>query len=329
MKRTLLTGLTATLTALSLSACNTVGASLSGGAGQPPTSVPAPPGVGAYASGEYRDLLSESNPALTQLQIQAKLDAAWTHFFTGTDDNARLYYPAGQNENGPLAYIYASSSNDVRTEGISYGMMIAVQMNKQAEFDALWNWAYSKMRHASGPDQGYFSWHTDPSGVSLDPNPAPDGEEYLATALFFASGRWGDKAGIYNYRAQADAILNVMLHKEDMNGGVIGGVTNMFGPQNQVVFVPDSKCLCNTFTDPSYHLPAFYALFSKWASGYTDQAADRQRWASIAQTSRDVLFGQAVSAKGLSPDYAEFRRHPQGVWRQPRPVRLTTPGGWA
>ena len=307
MKPSRLTCLMALSLAFPLNACNTVAAPVSS-----TSKTPQPPSVGAYASGEYRNLLSEWNPELTQAQIQAKLNAAWTHFFTGNDSNARLYYAAGSNANGPLAQIRDVANNDVRTEGISYGMMIAVQMNKQAEFDALWNWAYSKMRHGSGPALGYFSWHTDFSGMSLDPNPAPDGEEYLAMALFFASGRWGDKAGIYDYRAQADAILNVMLHKEDMNGGVIGGVTNMFGSQNQVVFVPDSKCQCNTFTDPSYHVPAFYELFGQWASGYTDQAADRQRWESIAAASRDVLFGKAVSSvTGLSPDYTEFDGTPK------------------
>ena len=41
-----------------------------------------------------------------------------------------------------------------------HGMMIAVQLNRKTEFDALWNWAMTYMHHASPahPAHGYFSW---------------------------------------------------------------------------------------------------------------------------------------------------------------------------
>ena len=37
-----------------------------------------------------------------------------------------------------MCYIYSPESDDVRTEGNSYGMMINVQYNKQGVFDAIW-----------------------------------------------------------------------------------------------------------------------------------------------------------------------------------------------
>ncbi|MFC3834132.1 glycosyl hydrolase family 8 [Deinococcus rufus] len=262
----------------------------------------------SITTGTYRSLFQEWNPKLTDVEIQARLDAAWAHYFVGSDDNARLYYPDGANANGPKAYVKDVANNDVRSEGMSYGMMIAVQMNKKAEFDALWNWAYTHMLQSSGPQRGYFAWHTTPAGVPLDQNPASDGEEYFAAALMFASGRWGDGEGVYNYQGQANNILNVMLHKEELFPAP--GVTNMFGANNQVVFVPDTNN--STFTDPSYHVPAFYDLFARWAAGYKDQAADRARWGAIATTSRTVLFpGAAHPETGLSPDYSEFDGTPR------------------
>jgi oligosaccharide reducing-end xylanase len=48
-------------------------------------------------------------------------------------------YAARQNANGPLAHLSNIDNRDVRSEGMSSGMMIAVQMNKKAEFDALWS----------------------------------------------------------------------------------------------------------------------------------------------------------------------------------------------
>ena len=40
-----------------------------------------------------------------------------------------------------MGYIEDIANNDVRTEGMSYGMMIAVQMNRKEVFDSLWKWA--------------------------------------------------------------------------------------------------------------------------------------------------------------------------------------------
>lgn len=272
---------------------------------------PQPPSVGAFSSGSYRNMFAERGYSASA--IQARLDAAWNSLFASTDDTKRVYYSAGSNANGQLAYIKDIGNGDVRSEGMSYGMMIAVQMNKQAEFKALWNWAKTYMQHQSGPRAGYFAWQCSTNGDKMDNNPASDGEEYFATALFFASGRWGNGSGIYNYRAEADAILNTMLHKEDMNGGVVDSVTNMFNrSQKQVVFTPYASAA--TFTDPSYHLPAFYELWGRWAAGYNgQQASDRQFWRDAAGISRSFFAATTHPSTGLAPDYAEFNGTPNNT----------------
>jgi endo-1,4-beta-D-glucanase Y len=212
------------------------------------------PAGGAFATGRYRNLFAEADPHIAEAEIRARLDAYWNSLFGG-DPERRVYYPATPNANGPTAYIHDIHNDDVRSEGMSYGMMIAVQMNRKAEFDALWNWARTNMHYASGPRAGYFRWQCMPDGCARDAVPASDGEEYFAMALFFAAHRWGNGAGIYDYESEANAILDTMLHKEDMNGGVIESVTNMFDRgQHQVVFVPNGNWA--GFTDPSYHLPA-------------------------------------------------------------------------
>ncbi|MEE1940673.1 glycosyl hydrolase family 8 [Streptomyces sp. TRM 70361] len=280
----------------------------------PPTPpAPVPPSTGAYASGEYRNLFQEWDGSLTDAAVRAKLDTYWNSFFTSTDDTRRLYYPSGSNADGPMAYIRDTGNGDVRSEGISYGMMIAVQMGKKAEFDAMWNWAKTYMQHKSGARAGYFCWQATYSGSCQDNNPATDGEEYFATALFFAGHRWGDGQGIYDYTDEANAILDVMLHKEDMNGGVVESVTNMFNRTHKMpVFVPYANSA--TFSDPSYHLPAFYELWARWAEGYQDQqAADRQFWREAARTSRAYFAKVTHPTTGLNPDYAEFNGTPNNT----------------
>jgi oligosaccharide reducing-end xylanase len=201
-----------------------------------------------------------------------------------------------------MAYIADIGNGDVRSEGMSYGMMIAVQLDKKEEFDRLWKWTKTYMYQSDGPFQGYFAWHCTTEGVQLDANPASDGEEWLATALFFASARWGDGEGIFDYRAQAQDILDVMLHKERNNIA-----TPMFDLEHkQIVFVPMVGSV-SSFTDPSYHLPAYYELWARWAE------RDNEFWAEAAQVSREYFKEAAHPQTGLMPDYANFDGTPYGT----------------
>jgi endo-1,4-beta-D-glucanase Y len=176
-------------------------------------------------------------------------------------------------------------NDDVRSEGMSYGMMISVQMGRKAQFDALWNWAWTHMRYRAGPRQSYFRWQCKPEGCAgfgKDAVPASDGEAYMATALLMAAARWGHGKGVYDYDAQAQELLTAMLHKETMNGGIQEGARSMFSPRHgQVVFVPVGDAA--EFSDPSYHLPAFYEL---WAPRPRTASAGARSPTSAAPTSR-------------------------------------------
>jgi oligosaccharide reducing-end xylanase len=244
---------------------------------------------GAYASGNYPNYFAEllgKTPSATQ----AKLDAAFQQLFYGDDATQRVYYPVGAD----MAYIADIGNGDVRSEGISYGMMIAVQLDKQAEFNRLWQWAKRYMYHVQAPYQGYFAWHCTFDGKQIDGNPAPDGEIWFATALFFAAGRWGNGHGIFNYRAEAQSILDAMLRPRT---GSID--TPMFNPTNKlVVFVPHLSA--NGYTDPSYHLPAYFALWARWADKQNDF------WQAAATASRNFLQASVHPQTGLMPDYANF-----------------------
>jgi oligosaccharide reducing-end xylanase len=169
-------------------------------------------GGGAYKTGVYRDLFAEQGHA--PAETRAKIDKAFQQLFHGDALSERVYFEAGSNANGPLAYITDWANNDARTEGMSYGMMIAVQMDKKREFDALWNWSntYMLITDPKNPNVGYFAWSMNTDGTPRSTGPAPDGEEYYAMALLFAANRWGNGQGIYNYREQAHRILSLMRH---------------------------------------------------------------------------------------------------------------------
>jgi oligosaccharide reducing-end xylanase len=257
------------------------------------------PLIGAFETNEYRNLFAEYL-GKSDADIQSKIDAAWDQLFYGNDNSERVYYPVGED----MAYIEDIGNGDVRSEGMSYGMMIAVQLDKKEEFDRLWKWAKTYMYQSEGPFQGYFAWHCTRDGEQLDANPASDGEEWFVMALLFASARWGDGEGIFDYRMQAQEILNIMLHQEDRGSNV---ATNMFDLENkQVVFVPMVGHV-SSFTDPSYHLPAYYELWARWAE------RDNEFWAAAAQASREFFKKAAHPETGLMPDYAHFDGTPYGT----------------
>jgi oligosaccharide reducing-end xylanase len=267
--------------------------------------------AGAFATGQYRNLFVEAGRS--SQETTAKISGAFRQLFHGDPDTQAVYYPAGTNANGPLAYILDVIHNDVRSEGMSYGMMIAVQLDRRAEFDALWNWARTFMYHdsANHPAGGFFSWSMQTNGTPNDEMPAPDGEEYFVTSLYFAAGRWGNGSGIYNYRAEADRLLTDMRHRNFIAGPARGG-TLTAGP----LFDSDHRMICFTTdsanrnrTDPSYHLPAFYELWARWGP-----VADRSFWAQAAAASRDFFQRTTHAQTGLAPEYANFDGSP---WASP------------
>jgi len=83
-----------------------------------------PNGSGAFATGHYRNLFREAGHS--QAQIDEKINAAFDQLFHGDAKTQAVYYVTGKNANGPLAYITDVAHHDVRTEGMSYGMMISV-----------------------------------------------------------------------------------------------------------------------------------------------------------------------------------------------------------
>src|SRR5258708_7012091 len=186
-----------------------------------PTVAPTAATAGAALTGNYRNLFAEWGKS--EADIDSRVNAAYHSLFNpGGDDT--VYYETGND----MAYVEDIGNNDVRTEGMSYGMMITVMMDDQSKFNKLWKFVKTHMQcpnslfdcGAPGQRDGYSSWHvnaTEPF-YSIDPNPAPDGEEYFTSSLLFAAGRWGNGTGIFDYQAEAQTILDAMLKDDRPNG---------------------------------------------------------------------------------------------------------------
>ena len=220
-------------------------------------------------------------------EIDQRVAQAWHTLFEGPADE-RIYFEAGPD----MGYMLDTGNLDVRTEGQSYGMMMAVQMDRQDVFDRIWKWTMTYMYLTEGPHEGYFAWSCHPDGRRNSNGPAPDGEEYFAMALFFASNRWGDREEPFNYSKQARDLLARCIHKGEKGDG-----WPMWEPSNYLIkFVPN----CD-FTDPSYHLPHFYELFARWS--YPE---DRPFWQKAAAASREFLPKSCHPITGFAPEYSYY-----------------------
>jgi len=245
---------------------------------------------GAFYTGQYRNVLKEYG--YCEEEINERIRDTWNQMFYG-DDNTRIYHLVGDNE----GYMVDTGNNDVRTEGMSYGMMMCVQMDKKEEFDRIWTWTKKYMWQESGEYAGYFAWSANLDGSKRYQGPAPDGEEYFAMALLFAANRWGEGLAPYDYSHQAKEILKVCVHKGE------DGIGNpMWDPENKLIkFIPESP-----YSDPSYHLPHFYDLFALWA--YPE---DRKFWSEAAAASREYLKLSCHPVTGLAPEYARYDGTPE------------------
>lgn len=241
---------------------------------------------GAFETGIYRNLWSEYG--YSEKEVKNRLEDAFQTIFYGTEEE-RFYREAGDD----MGYLEDTGNHDVRTEGMSYGMMVCVQLDKKEEFDRIWKWVKTYMWMSEGEGRYYFRWSCNTDGTPNSDGPAPDGEEFFAMALFFASNRWGDGEGIFNYSQEARNILSECVHKgEEGHPG-----EPMWDRERKLIkFIPGVD-----FTDPSYHLPHFYELFALWAN-----EEDRDFWKQAAQASREYLHLACHPNTGLSPEYSEY-----------------------
>src|SRR6478752_9780583 len=262
-----------------------IGSAGTGGGGTPDTPADCRAGNGpvnsaprteCMAPASSRNLFSEVL-CKSAADVQDKMNGLVQQLFHGSGADQPIYYQLSANAS--QAYIEDIASGDIRSEGQSYGMFIAVQMNMRTEFDKLWSYAKSCMQQPSG----VFAWQMNVDSCSpKSTGQAPDGDEYFAEALRLAHRRWGSDGSI-NYRAEALKIMAaVVAHDFNANPAV-------------VKFSAGSN-----FSDPSYVLPLFYA---EWACFDTANATVWQNAASYART----YFPKVINAStGLAPYQANF-----------------------
>jgi len=245
----------------------------------------------------------------TDQEISDKINSVFNQLFHGDPSTQAIFFPVGDDEANIQDTFH---SNEIRTEGIGYGMIIAVELDKQLEFDQLWRYAKSELMEPPGPTQGYFKSYCD---TTADASGSPDrcldpfGLEQFVMALIFAHDRWGkgnsSDAGHIDYAADVWSLFDVMRNKEAENGGIVDNVTNIFDNVTHLIFnQPDTAS--NNFTRPSAEMPAYYEM---WA-----QATHDPFWSAAASSARSYWKSVTNSSTGLIPIRAYFSGQPYPGW---------------
>jgi len=171
------------------------------------------------------------------------------------------------------------------SEGIGYGMLLAVYMGDQALFDDLWKYAQlwpNDMTHL-------MDWYINAAGTTrLGLGPATDADEDMAFALVMASRQWGGKGSLAsNYL--------------DVARDLIGKIWNNEIYQSKLL-KPGSWGDWST-VNISYFAPAYYRVFDVVD---TDTTHD---WPAVIQTVYDTITNTLNTANknqsnGLVPAWS-------------------------
>jgi endo-1,4-beta-D-glucanase Y len=176
--------------------------------------------------------------------------------------------------------------NSTVSEGIGYGMLIAVYMGDPAShtlFDNLWKYEQLHL-----DDNKLMNWSIDASGNVSGNNQgnggATDADEDMAWALVMADKQWGS-AGALNYASLATAQITAIWNHEIYNSN-LAGPGDSWGPTNLYQDI-----------NISYFAPAYYRVFKTLDSGHA--------WEAVTQTVFDTidlaLSGNGNATNGLVP----------------------------
>ena len=198
------------------------------------------------------------------------------------------------------AVVRPENGNDTVSEGIAYGMLIAVNMNDKTLFDSLYS--YWSGHSTAG---SLMTWCI-PGGsgsCSASGGSATDADEDAAFALLQADKVFGGGS----YKSEAMTMIgDIWTHDID------GGGTNL--PKGGSNYGSPSSAVTNA----SYFAPAYYSAFKA--------AGDTNDWDSV-NTAVYKAIGAIAGSDGLIPrlvhqqlhlSWLQRSRHRRGL-----PVRLT------
>jgi hypothetical protein len=164
------------------------------------------------------------------------------------------------------------------SEGIGYGLIIAVYMGDQMLFDNLWKY---EQLHLDG--NGLMTWSIDASGNSAGQGAATDADEDMAWALVMADKQWGGSGSLSkSYHDFAVQQIQAIWNHEIFSSKLADAGDNWMGDQWGNVNI-------------SYFAPSYYRVFKQM------DPDSSHAWDAVTQTVYDTILGPSDDfSKALS-----------------------------
>jgi endo-1,4-beta-D-glucanase Y len=241
--------------------------------------VPTPPQPGVnYPFPQNRQYAGCTYPSYDNAAVQAAYQTWKTTLVTATGAKGYRRVARSSTENLP---------NHTVSEGIGYGMILAVYMNDQPLFDDLWRYEQQFLDM-----DGLMNWDIDQNGNVSGMNAATDADEDMAWALLMADRQWGGSGAL------ADTYLHVAQKQ-------IAAIWKYEVWQSKLPRLGDTWGDWNGL-NISYFAPAYYRAFA---------AVDSNAWAALVQTSYDTIDTNLIAANqnqtnGLVPGFSTSQGGP-------------------
>jgi endo-1,4-beta-D-glucanase Y len=262
-----------------------------GGAGgmTPSDRGPTPAAQGAnFPFPQNRQSLRCSYPAYKNADVRAAFDWWKTQMVTSEGAGGHLRVKRMPSDKG-------LEMGSTVSEGIAYGMLIAVFMNDQPLFDELWKYQQQWLSK-----HGLMDWYIAADGSKrLGEGAASDADEDIAYALVMADRQWGGNGSLdKSYLEIAKGEIQKIWESEIQDGKLL--------KPGDSWFLPDPWSLVNV----SYFAPSYYRTFAK--------VSGNNGWNDVVSTSYDTLQASLNdqnknTTNGLVPAWSTSKGEPTGA----------------
>jgi endo-1,4-beta-D-glucanase Y len=185
----------------------------------------------------------------------------------------RRLYVTGEGARGALRIRRPEDHDDTVSEGVAYGMLIAVYHGDQALFDGLFEYAKARF-----DGNGLMHWKINSEGRVAGAGAASDADEDMAIALIMADKLWGKPYDQFAKRMIAS------IYEFEIEPGTL-------------VMKPGDVWGGSLVTNPSYFDPAYFKIFAEYTGD--------KRWLAVVDKTYRML--ESVSSHnggtGLVPDW--------------------------
>lgn len=239
-----------------------------------------------FGQGIFYEIGASEQPQPVHFSVAGAQPRSWGELVSNTYLAYRQNYIfCGANCANNLGLVFDPSSGYAAvSEGVGYGMLMAVMMDDPYTFDVIYDAAHDVMLDE---DNNLFHWRADSSGTITDVYAATDADLDVAIALIFAQrrverGQWPQHPERpYGERARSLLDASYTTHiaaGQYLTPGTLPGFDGI------------------NLTNLSYFAPAWYRIFDAFEGG--------QRWGPIIDQGYETLYATPGAPLGLAPDWS-------------------------